>query len=135
MTAAIVRWFPGEPAAVSQARAWLAALLRPLPVLDDAVIVVSELATNALTHTASGREGYTVGVCHAGPNRLRLLVSDVGAITPPRLRTPGADGECGRGLHIVAAIATCWGVVGGQTGRTVWAELEWRSYGSAERAR
>ncbi|MGH3326948.1 MAG: ATP-binding protein [Streptomycetales bacterium] len=125
MTAAIVRWFPGEAAAVGLAREWLSGLLAPLPVLGDAVIVVSELAANALTHTASARGGYTVAVCHTGPHRLRLLVSDLGARTAPMLGAPDADCEFGRGLHIVAALATRWGVSTHDGGRTVWVELAW----------
>ncbi|MGH3343618.1 MAG: ATP-binding protein [Carbonactinosporaceae bacterium] len=127
MTAAIVRRFGGEPASVSEARAWLADLLRPLPVVDDAVIVVSELAANAVTHTLSARGGYTVAVCHTGPGRLRLLVSDLGGPTSPVLGDADDDSEYGRGLHVVAALVTDWGVTVNHAGRTVWAELEWKS--------
>jgi hypothetical protein len=40
-----------------------------------------------------------------------------------RTELPG-DGVCGRGLAIVAAIATSWGVTGGISGRTAWCEID-----------
>ncbi|MGH3343076.1 MAG: ATP-binding protein [Carbonactinosporaceae bacterium] len=123
---AIIRAFPGDPASLAEARAWVAGLLAHLPVVDDAVLVVSELATNALAHTASARGGYTVAVRICGPDRLRLSVSDLGSPTPPMLADPDTDTESGRGLRIVAAITVRWGVCASHAGRSVWAELEWK---------
>ncbi|MGH3342892.1 MAG: ATP-binding protein [Carbonactinosporaceae bacterium] len=56
------RAFSGHPSAVGEARGWLAGLLDGLPVASDAVLVLSELATNALRHTASSGCGFSVSV-------------------------------------------------------------------------
>ncbi|MGH3326635.1 MAG: ATP-binding protein [Streptomycetales bacterium] len=87
---------------------------------------MSELATNALRHTASARGGYTVSVHHLEPARLRLLVSDLGSQTRPNPVDADPCADSGRGLAMVAAIAVRWGVVVRPEGRTVWAELAWQ---------
>jgi CheY-like chemotaxis protein/anti-sigma regulatory factor (Ser/Thr protein kinase) len=88
-------------------------------VLDAALLVVSELVTNAVVHAASAsvlRLGRT-------PTSVRIEVSDNGTGSPePHVATD--DLESGRGLLLVAAVSAAWGVestVGG--GKRVWAEL------------
>lgn len=89
------------------------------PLLDDAVLVASELTTNAVTHAESCcriRLSLT-------PASLRIDVIDTGTGTPePQPAT--VTEEHGRGLHLVAALTTAWGLedVPGD-GKTVWAEL------------
>ena len=51
------RAFPGTPGQVGAARRFVAELLQGSPFLDDAVVVLSELFTNAVLHTASGDPG------------------------------------------------------------------------------
>lgn len=89
------------------------------PLLDDALLVTSELATNAITHADSG--------CRIrlslNDSTLRIDVVDTGAGTPepqPESQTE----EHGRGLHLVDALTTAWGLemVPGE-GKLVWAEL------------
>ncbi|WP_108990052.1 ATP-binding protein [Streptomyces coelicoflavus] len=66
---------------------------------EAAVLIVSELATNAVRH---GRSDLTVALALAG-DTLRIDVTDHGAPSaPPR---PPAPGECGRGLDIVGCLA------------------------------
>ena len=85
---------------------------------DDAALMVSELVTNAFLHAHTdcqimaelGDHMMHVEVADQDENVVRSVV--------------GADGsERGRGLHIVAALATAWGVHYQPTGKTVWFTL------------
>ena len=49
--------FPGRPGQVRAVRAFLARFLAGAPGTDDAVLLISELATNACTHSASSEPG------------------------------------------------------------------------------
>ncbi|MEU0564323.1 ATP-binding protein [Nonomuraea sp. NPDC005983] len=94
--------------------------------VDDARLVVSELVSNALVHTASGLRGgvVVVEVIAVDAVTVRVEVADDGADTVPRPREFG-DGDChGRGLWLVEQVAAKWGVrrLGGRR-RAVWAVL------------
>jgi DNA-binding NarL/FixJ family response regulator len=90
------------------------------PLLADAVLVISELATNAITHADSScriRLSLTAAT-------LRIDVIDAGSGTPePQLAD--LTSEHGRGLGMVAAVAAAWGMeaIPGD-GKLVWAELK-----------
>ncbi|WP_299534787.1 anti-sigma regulatory factor [uncultured Streptomyces sp.] len=91
-------------------------------VCDAATLIVSELVTNAVVHTASSRV-----VCELQrlDRLLRIAVQDQGHRTGPRLRDT-SDDEHGRGLLLVDALSEAWGSHGdddGVRGRIVWAEL------------
>ncbi|MQS38783.1 ATP-binding protein [Streptomyces katsurahamanus] len=88
---------------------------------DSAVLILSELLTNAVRH---GAERGTVLVrIHRWFGRLRIEAHDTSA-GRPQLRNSGPDETSGRGLVIVEATADRWGVDdGGDTGKIVWAEL------------
>lgn len=86
---------------------------------DDAQLVVSELAANALTHADSS---YRVRILNTGP-ALRIEVEDGGIGTPEPQPLTETE-EHGRGLHLVGALAASWGMDAGETGgKRVWAEL------------
>jgi CheY-like chemotaxis protein/anti-sigma regulatory factor (Ser/Thr protein kinase) len=86
---------------------------------DDALLVVSELAANALTHAESS---YRVRLSTAGP-ALRIEVEDDGTGTPEPQPLTETE-EHGRGLHLVGALAASWGMEAGEGGgKRVWAEL------------
>ncbi|MFC0598635.1 ATP-binding protein [Streptomyces palmae] len=92
-------------------------------VRDNAELVVSELFTNAVRHTSSDEVRCELRV-YGG--RLRLEVADQGcARTEPRARLVSADQEGGRGLMLVEALSTSWGVRTHPSGRgrVVWAYL------------
>lgn len=109
-----------EPDAVPRARRMVrSALAEEMPaVAGDAELVVSELVTNAALH---GEAPITVRVL---VNRVaRVEVHDHGRSAPILLKQ-GTDAMTGRGLSMVAAVASDWGVEPAAEGKTVWAELD-----------
>jgi hypothetical protein len=87
-----------------------------------------QLCANALQHTASGNGGSFEVTVFRGDRSLRIEVRDDGATTIPAVRTvDGLDdlAECGRGLELVALIASRWGQCGDEYGRSVFFELRW----------
>jgi serine/threonine-protein kinase RsbW len=118
------RAFPATPEQAREVRPFLAALLKGSPAADDAILCLAELAANATLHSHSGKPGghFTVHAQIHG-SRLRVEVCDEGG---PWTR-PGRphDGQHGRGLLIVAALARDWGRTGdSQTGWRVWFEMD-----------
>jgi anti-sigma regulatory factor (Ser/Thr protein kinase) len=87
-------------------------------VLDDAQLVLSELATNAVVHACSS---FSV-VARSENASVRLSVRDHSPLQPT-LRANGPLALSGRGLHLVAALTRDWGVEATSDGKTVWAEL------------
>ncbi|MGY0023226.1 ATP-binding protein [Streptomyces sp. cg35] len=93
---------------------------------DAAALVVSELVTNAIVHTASRRIHCELRELRddAG-ERVRIAVRDEGCIsgdTRPAGRIAPEE-EHGRGLLLVAAVSTAWGAQETGPGLLVWAEL------------
>jgi anti-sigma regulatory factor (Ser/Thr protein kinase) len=111
------RLFPNAPTGVRDARAFVADAMRGADptVLDAAVLMVSELATNAVVHTTSP---FGIGV-DRNDHEVRISVTDHGHGTP-HLRHASATDTDGRGLGIVAAFAIEWGVDQGSDFKTVW---------------
>jgi serine/threonine-protein kinase RsbW len=119
-----VRDFIGRPDQVRAARRFVAQLIPRAGVTTVAQLLVSEAVTNALLHSASGREGGVFRIsCSVDRGVLRVSVRDGGAPTPPRRRVHGLESVTGRGLELFDALAARWGVEGGPAGRTVWFEL------------
>ena len=119
------RVFPGRHEQVAHVRRFVARALEGCPVTDEAILCVSELATNALLHTASGNEGEFEVIVQQGRSWIRIAVSDEGSSTTPTPRALDATSEDGRGLGLVALIAYRWGQRGNEHGRTIWFELRW----------
>ena len=85
---------------------------------DDALLLTSELVTNAILH---GRSEVCVEVQVDGPV-LRVSVIDENSRHPmPVVEDP--DALDGRGLALVAALAARWGVQDRPLGKAVWFEL------------
>ncbi|HVT42069.1 MAG TPA: GAF domain-containing protein, partial [Acidimicrobiales bacterium] len=115
------RTFTATSDAVGQARRFLMDQL-PDPAgagTDALVLMLSELATNAVQHAATEFE---VSISHAPDvGRVRVAVTDA-APGYPLPQEPDAEALHGRGLHIVCMLADAWGIEvrKGYAGKTVW---------------
>jgi serine/threonine-protein kinase RsbW len=120
------RYFPGRADQVAQARLFVASVLAGRPEAEAAALVVSELSTNAVRHTASGGpDGLFAVTVRREEDRATVSVQDMGAAGEPAIRIPEGEGpgDSGRGLVLVAAVAKDWGVAQNRLGWQVWAEL------------
>jgi DNA-binding response OmpR family regulator len=114
--------FPARLESAGAARAFLEARWREWQLgagIDDPLLVVSELVTNAVTHAAS-ECALRLLLSETG---LRIEVGDGSSASPDPLAA-AADDEHGRGLFLVAALSSAWGVeASAEGGKVVWAEL------------
>jgi anti-sigma regulatory factor (Ser/Thr protein kinase) len=117
------RIFTGHPAQVACARQFVRRTLPAFPGAADAALLTSELAANAIQHTASGSTTFEVVICH-WPATARIAVIDAGAPTVPAPANPGSLDASGRGLALVEALARQWGHQGNRRGRAVWFEID-----------
>jgi two-component sensor histidine kinase len=105
---------------VKSARDARAAVLA-LPLEEDrkerAVLVVSELTTNAIVHAG----GVRYLQVNRNDGRIRVEVADASPRHPGPVRVKLTSG---RGLLMVEALAKAWGSEPRSWGKVVWAELE-----------
>jgi hypothetical protein len=120
------RRFDRRPEEVAAARRFVGSgVARGSEAWETAQLLVSETVTSALDQsapqTASGslEVGYTV----VG-RRLRVEVSDDGGPARLRRRIQGVRSVKGRGLELVKALASHWGVRESAAGRTIWFEID-----------
>ena len=124
------RSFPGLPEHLAEVRRFTQMVLGDTPGAELVVLAVSELAGNAIVHTASGGPGgqFVVHLAAFADN-WRVRVDDEGSPTEPHVVVDGGDedsegdSESGRGLAMVASISRKWGVLGDRYARAVWAEI------------
>ena len=108
--------------AIGAARYFVGRVLRAwgetAPLIDDAMLLTSELATNAFVHAQSP---FRVSVARSG-NGISFAIQDA---TPriPQLRKVDGQSSRGRGMAMVAALSSSWGCDIGPKGKIVWAEL------------
>lgn len=116
--------FLGRPDQIGEVRGFIRDHLVGHRRLEDLTLVASELTTNAWEHTRSSDEHGTFSVCARlrPDDTIRLEVQDRGG--PFLFRPAKADDEGGRGLGIVDALTSEWGVAGDESGRVVWAEFK-----------
>ena len=114
------------PTSVAEARhrtlSWLFRYAVGEQAAEAAVLIVSELVTNAIVH--SGSEAVSC-VLRLGSGLLRIEVTDQGVgVAEPTVRKPADDDVSGRGLLLVSAVSEAWGVRRAlPAGRTVWATV------------
>ncbi len=113
--------YPAEPGQVSVARAALAAWLGGWPQVDEAVLVASEFATNAVLHSDSGQGGAFTLRAEVQQGHIRIEVEDAGGPWRGGVRDDGRP----HGFDVVAAIVGTgnWGIDGDVGGRVAWAWL------------
>ncbi|MFF4832307.1 ATP-binding protein [Streptomyces sp. NPDC001315] len=122
---------PHGPAGVGEARHRMRDQLRrggvSEPVIDDAVLILSELLSNACKHgrplgDALAEDGDVRAAWRVDAGgRLVVEVTDGGGPTRPAPATPSVTAHGGRGLNIITALADDWGVRDDARGEvTVW---------------
>jgi hypothetical protein len=119
--AELSRDFAGSLDSIGSARRFVVAALEVGGhgvVADDAALVVTELAANAVVHA---RSAFTVTI-RAGVDRVRICVRDFAAL-PRSASGQALPAKPLHGLGAVAAMAVRWGVVPAGLGKDVWAEL------------
>lgn len=114
-----LRTFAGYPRQARRARQFVARVLNGSPFMDTAVLLTSELVTNALAYSASAGESFEVIIWRDAAAVLVAVIDD-GSDANPAVVAVDPDTESGRGLGLVDALADCWGHAGGVSGRAVW---------------
>ena len=116
---------PATPAAAGVARVFVRCLCEEWgveSVADVAELLSSELVTNAVLHAHS-----SVELCAArdedGALRVDVYDRAAGGHIAPRQRGADPAAENGRGLAIVASLASSWGVDEAGHGKSVWFTL------------
>jgi anti-sigma regulatory factor (Ser/Thr protein kinase) len=114
--------FALDAAAPSRARRLVTDALRRAghsgDLLDDARLVITELAANAVKHA---RSPFSVSI-RSAESTVRILVRDASLVVPEMSdHTPTTPG--GRGMRLVANLAVRWGVDAAPDGKVVWVEL------------
>jgi anti-sigma regulatory factor (Ser/Thr protein kinase) len=112
---------PIDERSVATARRLLLAALdeREDPAVDDAVLVISELVTNAVRHTRTVL--FVLVTIENHTLHVDVTDDDPTLPVPP---DPEHDATNGRGLRIVDALATRWGVTPTTEGKAVWFEMQ-----------
>lgn len=112
---------PCAAGSATEARRWVVDVCRSWdcgPVCEAAELVTAELVGNAIRHARTAIE---LRVCRTD-NGVMVQVSDDSPRMPER-REAGLFDESGRGLWLVDAMASRWGVERELLGKRIWAEL------------
>ena len=104
-------------------RQMISDLPEPEWIIGDAMLVASELVTNAVRHS-SCTEQELLNVSISRDGQLRISVTDPGASGRTAQIAERAVESGGMGLKLVAELATRWGAQRTPVGYNVWAELE-----------
>jgi len=105
---------PGHQACLHAAREFIARNLGADHAwLDSAVLLTSELVTNSVRHSESGRSGGTVTITLISvPDGIRVEVIDDGSESEPAARLSELESpelsEGGRGLRLVEILSANW---------------------------
>jgi serine/threonine-protein kinase RsbW len=118
---------PAVPASAAALRRRLAADLAGQPIsptlIDDVVLVATELVTNAIRHAEPLADGEVTVAWRVDGHEVLVRVTDGGASSRPRVRHPSPRETSGRGLALVETLASRWGVEDAAGATTVWATL------------
>jgi serine/threonine-protein kinase RsbW len=123
---------PHVPASAGQIRRQLTADLRArhvqAAIVDEAALLVGELVGNSIRHARPLPDGNILASWRIEGGRLQVRVTDGGSVhEEPHLAHAGPRDTRGRGMSIVDALATLWGVERSAGSTTVWATLPVRS--------
>ena len=119
----MIRRFPATGQSVAAVRRLtrdtLSGSERSPEAVDDAVLIVSELASNVVEHAQTQ---YDVAISIVG-DCARIEVADGSAVIPD-VRDVEHDSERGRGLRLLATLAQAWGIERRPVGKAVWFEVD-----------
>ena len=93
------------------------------PAREDAVLVLSELVTNAIKHAAPLPSGEIRVRWSIQDDCLHMEITDGGALTRPHAGVATIASLGGRGLDIVRSVSDHWGVTEDHDCVTVWADV------------
>ena len=113
---------PPEPRSATRAREVTREHLAgtcPKDAVEIAALLVTELVTNAVLHA---RTAIMVGI-EASPGHVMLRVTD-GSEAQPVRRNYATDASTGRGIKLVEALASSWGVERSASGKAVWCQID-----------
>jgi serine phosphatase RsbU (regulator of sigma subunit)/anti-sigma regulatory factor (Ser/Thr protein kinase) len=117
-----------EPAAAAAARRFVRETLHSWDIaerardvdrlIDDTVLLTSELVTNAVVHAGTALDV----TCRLVSGELEVAVRDrhPARTLPDIPKTASTSAERGRGLLLPSALATSWGVTYARTAKAVW---------------
>lgn len=133
--AASVVLLPCVPSSVAVARGRIGAELGQAGLsaaaVADAVLVTSELLSNAILHARPLPDACIRVSWILSATAVEIIVSDGGSATRPRASRPSLSSIGGRGLGIVEHLCSSWGVRADERGTTVWAVVPASRDGSA----
>lgn len=121
--------FDGTPQTPAAARRFVRRVLgewRLNHLAEDAVLLTSELVTNAVVHAGTGIELTCRLDAGAVPPKLEIEVDDQhpGRTVPAEPAPAGALATSGRGLALAGMLADAWGVTYTRTAKRVWVRME-----------
>jgi anti-sigma regulatory factor (Ser/Thr protein kinase) len=90
---------------------------------EDAMLVLSELVSNAVKHAAPLPSGEITVRWEVAEDALHIEITDGGAGTRPHASVAVLSALGGRGLDIVRTVSSQWGVTEDEDTVTVWAEI------------
>jgi anti-sigma regulatory factor (Ser/Thr protein kinase) len=110
--------FPGQHNQLRRARALIARFLDGCPAADDATLLISELAANAITYSASGRPGgiFIVRARRCGITCIYAEVEDQGSNWDGNV----SNAEPPHGLYLLRKLSSDCGARRGDEGWVTW---------------
>src|SRR3954447_1577746 len=115
---------PSSLSSVASARRFVS---QHVPGSHDAVLVASELVTNAVVNT----EGPVRVSLTCDVSNVTIEVWDDDPTALPQAREAALDRVGGRGLHIVGVLSEAWGHRADPPGKVVWARVPVSGFGAA----
>jgi serine/threonine-protein kinase RsbW len=129
------RGFPRTLEAAGEARGFVRDVLSsriPPQVLDDVILMTSELAINGVRHVPPAEGDWLEVLVDHGDDVLKVSVRDPGTefADNEEIRSSGEVG--GWGLHLVSSLSSRWGVAPDRDGTAVWFEVDRPAAGNQE---
>jgi anti-sigma regulatory factor (Ser/Thr protein kinase) len=129
------RRFPRTLEAAGQARGFVRDVLStriPPQVLDDVILMTSELAINGVKHVPPAEGDWLEVLVNHGDDMLKVSVRDPGKDFAINQDLPSSEEIGGWGLNLVSSLSSRWGVAPQPDGTAVWFEVDRPAEGDGE---